>query len=59
VKSERERQIPWDVTNTWNLKHDTNERIYETEIDSEIQRPDLMVSKQEAVSGREKIRHLE
>ena len=34
-KSKRERQIPYDVTYTWNLKYDTNELIYETETDSE------------------------
>ena len=30
-KSERERQIPYDITYTWNLKYDTNESTYETE----------------------------
>ena len=34
-KSERERQMPHDVTNMWNLKHGTNEPIYKTEIDSQ------------------------
>ena len=34
-KSERERQIPYDITYMWNLKYDTNEYIYETETDSE------------------------
>ena len=34
-KSERERQIPYDVTYMWNLKYDTNEHIYETETDSQ------------------------
>ena len=33
-KSERERQIPYDITYMWNLKYDTNEPIYETEIES-------------------------
>ena len=28
-KSERERQIPYDITYMWNLKYDTNESIYE------------------------------
>ena len=32
--SERERQIPYDITYMWNLKYDTNELIYKTEIDS-------------------------
>ena len=30
-KSERERQIPYDITYMWNLKQDTNEPIYERE----------------------------
>ena len=35
-KSDRERQIPYDITYMWNLsiKYDTNELTYETEIDS-------------------------
>lgn len=35
-KSERERQIPYDITYLWNLKYNTNEHIYEIETDSEI-----------------------
>ena len=34
-KSERERQIPYDITYTWNLKYDTDEPIYKTETDSQ------------------------
>ena len=34
-KSERERQIPYDITYMWNLKYDTNELIYETETDTQ------------------------
>ena len=34
-KSERERQISYDVTYMWNLKHDTNDLIYKTETDSQ------------------------
>ena len=33
-KSERERQIPYDITYMWNLKYDTNELICETETES-------------------------
>ena len=33
--SQRERQIPYDITYVWNLKYDTNELIYETETDSQ------------------------
>ena len=30
-KSERDRQIPYDITYVWNLKYDTNEPVLETE----------------------------
>ena len=35
-KSERERQIPYNITYMWNLKYDTNELVYQTETDSQI-----------------------
>ena len=34
-KSERERQIPYDITYMWHLKYGTNEPIYKTETDSQ------------------------
>ena len=34
-KSERERQIPYDIAYMWNLKYGTNEPIYKTETDSQ------------------------
>ena len=34
-KSERERQISYDIIYTWNLKYDTKESIYKTETDSQ------------------------
>ena len=42
VKSERERQRSYDITHLWTLKYDTNELIYETEIDSRTYRIDLL-----------------
>ena len=30
VKSEREKQIPYDITYMWNLKYDTNETTKQT-----------------------------
>ena len=33
-KSDREREISYDITLMWNLKSDTNELIYKTETDS-------------------------
>ena len=30
-KSQRERQIPYDITYTWNLKYGKNKPIYKTE----------------------------
>ena len=44
-KSDRERQIPWDITYVWNVKYDTNELIYEAETDSQRQRTDLCLSR--------------
>ena len=35
VKSERERQIPYNITYMLNLKYDMNEHIYETETESQ------------------------
>ena len=34
-KSEREKQIPYDITCMWNLKYARNEPIYKTETDSQ------------------------
>ena len=34
-KSDRERQISYDITYMWNLKYDTNELIQETETGSQ------------------------
>ena len=33
-KSERERQIPCDITYMWNLKYDTSETVCETDMES-------------------------
>jgi len=33
-KSERERQISYDITYTWSLKYNTNQHIYKTKLDS-------------------------
>ena len=34
-KSDRERQISYDIIYMWNLKYDTNGLIYKTETDSQ------------------------
>ena len=39
-----------DTTYIWNLKYDTNECIYKTEIDSDIENK-LMVTKGDGVGG--------
>ena len=41
----RERQIPYDTTDMWNLKYGANEPIYKAEIDSQTKRTDLWLSK--------------
>ena len=40
-KSERERQIPYEIIYIWNLKYGTNELIYKTETDAQTRRTDL------------------
>ena len=35
VKSEKERQIPYDITYMWNQNYGTNEPVYKTETDSQ------------------------
>ena len=54
-KSERERQILYDITYLWNLtKNDTNELIYKTEIDSQTWKT-ITVTKGERDDGRDKL----
>ena len=49
-KSDRERQIPYDITYKWNLKNSTNELIYKTKTDSQTENK-LMVTKGEGGKG--------
>mgnify|MGYP007071321596 CR=1 FL=1 len=35
IPSEREKQLPYDITHMWNLKHGRNEPICSTEKDSQ------------------------
>ena len=44
-KSNRERQISYDITYMWNLKNDTNELIYKTETDSQTQKANVWLPK--------------
>ena len=46
VKSERERQVPSDITYMWNLKYGTDEPIFEREADSRTRRTDLWLPRQ-------------
>ena len=43
VKSERDGRIPYDITYMWNIKYDTNEPIYETETESQIENRFVLV----------------
>ena len=40
-KSEREKQILYDITYMWNLNYGTNELIYEAETDSQTYRTNM------------------
>ena len=42
TKSDRERQMHYNVTYMWNLKYGTNEPSQETETNSQTQRTDLV-----------------
>ena len=53
MKSQKERQISYGLTYMWNLKNDTNELIYETETDSDIENK-FMVTKREREWRRDK-----
>ena len=48
-KPERERQIPYDITNMWNLKHGTKGPIYKRDTDSD--RENRVVVDQEVGEG--------
>ena len=50
-KSDRERQISYDITHMWNLKNDTNELTYNTETRLEDFKNKLMVTKRESGGG--------
>ena len=45
-KSERERQIPYDITCMWNPKYDTDQHFNETKADSQMQRIDLWLPRE-------------
>ena len=51
-KSDRQRQISYDITHMWNLilKNDINELIYKTETDSDFKNK-LMITKGEMWGG--------
>ena len=44
-KSDRERQILYDITYMWNLKNNTNESIYKIETDSQTLKTNLWLPK--------------
>ena len=50
-KSERERQIQYDTTYMQNLKYDTNELMYETEIDTQTYKTNLWLPKGKVDEG--------
>ena len=50
-KSDRERQIPYDITCMWNLKYDTNELIYETDTNAQAQKRLVVANGKEAGGG--------
>ena len=47
-----QRQIPHDIAYMWNLKYNTYEPIYKTEIDSQTQRTDLWLPREQGLEER-------
>ena len=50
-QSDRERQISYDIAYIWNLKKDTNELIYKTEIDSQTKKTNVWLPKGKGGGG--------
>ena len=50
-KSDRERQISYDITFMWNLKNSTNALIYNTETDSQTENKRIVESKLMVTKG--------
>ena len=42
----RQRQVTYDATQMWNLKYDTNELVYKTQTDSQIQKTNLQLPRE-------------
>ena len=51
TSSERERQIPYDITCMWNLKYGTNYLIYKTETDHRQGEQTCVCQEREEVGG--------
>ena len=51
TKSDRKRQILYDVTYMWNLKNSTNELIYKTETDLQTYKTNLWLPKGKGEKG--------
>ena len=52
MKSDKERQILYDITYLWKLKNNTNELIYTTETDSQAYKTNLWLPTGKGVGGR-------
>ena len=53
--SDRERQMPYDITYIWNLKNNTNKCIYKTEINSETQKASLWLPEKKREGCQDKL----
>ena len=51
----RQRQIPYDLTYSWNIKYDTNELTYKTKHRRTDIETKLMVTKAEKRGGRHQL----
>ena len=44
-KISQKKTIPYDITYIWNLKNYTNELMYKTKIDSQVQKTNMVTQK--------------
>ena len=51
IREASQRQISYDITYMWNLKNDTNELIYKTEINPQTQKRNLWLPKRKGECG--------
>ena len=56
VNQTEKDSISYDIAYMWNLKNETNELMYKTEIDSQTEKINVWLSKGKGVGEKDKLR---